>query len=417
MGVFLKLLFCFLVIALYNADFIHTKKTTVLCYMAAWSSTRVHQGRFTVADSDTDHCTHIVYAFMAINETTSKIQSVDRLIDLEEGGKGRGQLKELKALKTKNQNIKVLVSVGGYSEGSVKFSEMASSSSKKTTFINSLVKFIRDWELDGIDLCWQFPGQRGGSAADRKNFISLLGDIKRVFQPLGWLLTVHIIAKRHVIDLGYDVKSISQIADYINLAAVEYHGPWDRSTGIMAPLKSINENNVEYMVNYTIQRGAIPSKILLGLPTYGHAYVVQDDIQPGNYLGLFSDQTFLSQYTNEYGIIAYNEICYDIKTVDGWNQELDRDSVTPVAYNGNRFVSYDDKQSLIEKAKLVNKYNLGGVMLWSLDMDDFLGLCHNVRYPLLTAVTEYLDREDGSSSNENHCNKRKKKPVVEEYGK
>lgn len=59
--------------------------------MAAWASTRVHQGRFTVRDSDTEHCTHVVYAFMAINETTSEIQSVNPLIDLDVGGKGRGK--------------------------------------------------------------------------------------------------------------------------------------------------------------------------------------------------------------------------------------------------------------------------------------------------------------------------------------
>ncbi|XP_014289753.1 probable chitinase 2 [Halyomorpha halys] len=414
MGLILKLSFCFLAITLYNADFIHARKATVLCYMAAWASTRVHQGRFTVRDADTDHCTHIVYAFMTINPTTSQIQTIDPMIDFEEGGRGRGQLKELKELKAKHPNIKVLVSVGGYSQGSVRFSEMASSSSKKTTFINSLVKFIRDWELDGIDICWQFPGQRGGTAADKTNFVTLLEDIKKVFRPSGWLLTVHIIAKRYVIDLGYNVRSISQIADYINLAAVEYHGPWDRSTGIMAPLRSENEGNVDSMVNYTIQRGAERSKVLLGLPTYGHAYVVQDDIERGNYLNLFSDQTFLSQYTNEKGIIAYHELCYDMKTVQGWNEETDVASATPVAYYGNRFVSYDNAESLKKKAALVKKYNLGGIMLWSLDMDDFLGLCHNVRYPLLTAVTEYLNQEDGSSSNNGN---RRKKPVVEEYGK
>ncbi|WP_277214162.1 glycosyl hydrolase family 18 protein, partial [Isoptericola croceus] len=88
------------------------------------------------------------------------------------------------------------------------------------------------------------------------------------------------------------------------------------------------------------------------------------------------------------------------KTVSGWNEEFDRDSVTPVAYNDNRFVSYDNERSLIEKANLVNRFKLGGIMLWSLDMDDFLGLCHNKVYPLLTAVTEYLDRDDATSSNQ-----------------
>ena len=62
------------------------------------------------------------------------------------------------------------------------------------------------------------------------------------------------------------------------------------------------------MVEYVLKKGTIPGKILLGLPTYGHAYVTQEVVKRGEYLGLVSDQTFTSQFTNEAGIIAYNEV-------------------------------------------------------------------------------------------------------------
>ena len=58
--------------------------------MAAWASTREHQGKFTVRDADTQHCTHIVYAFLGLNQTTSTVQSLNTLIDFPEDGKGRG---------------------------------------------------------------------------------------------------------------------------------------------------------------------------------------------------------------------------------------------------------------------------------------------------------------------------------------
>ncbi|XP_014273391.1 probable chitinase 2 [Halyomorpha halys] len=395
MGLFFKLFFCFLAVLLCNVDFIEAKKPTVVCYVAAWAS---YRGKFNIKDSDAQHCTHVIYAFMRINENTSEIRSADPLLDFEENN-GKGQLKELSVLKTRNPNIKILASVGGYLEGTVKFSEVARTSSMKNTFINSLIKFIRDWNLDGIDICWQFPG---GRTDDRQNFIKLLKDIKRVFEPEGWILTVHIIAHRHRIYDGYDVKAISQVVDYINLAAVEYHGPWKKTTGIMAPLNSSNENSVTYMVDLIVKRGAIASKILLGLPTYGHAYITKEKIRSDKYLGLTSDEAYASPWTNERGIIAYNEMCINLKNSSGWTEIFDENSSTPIAYKDNIFISFDNKKSLIEKAKLVNSYHLGGIMLWSLDMDDFSGQCHNKKYPMLSAVTDYLISEAENASNQDN---------------
>ncbi|CAH1403768.1 unnamed protein product [Nezara viridula] len=392
MEAFLKLCFCFLTVLLFNVDFIEGKKPVVTCYVAAWA---VNRGKWNISEADTKHCTHIIYAYMGMNENTSEIMNVDPLIDLEEEGKGKAQLKQLTELKKANPDLKILASVGGWLQGSVKFSEMARTSSKSTTFINSLIKFIRQWELDGIDICWQFPGQRGGKPEDRKNFVNLLKDIKKTFVPEGWLLTVHIIAHRDKIRLGYDVKSISDAVDYINLAAVEYNGPWMRNTGIMAPLNSTDGNNVIASLDYVLQRGANSSKILLGLPTYGHAYITDDKIEiEKKYIGLPSDHAFPSPWTQEPGIIAYNEICFNLKNDKNWKEGFDKNSSTPFAYVDKIFVSFDNKRSLIEKAKLVISRRLGGMMLWSLDMDDFQGVCHNESYPMLSAVTDFLISEE-----------------------
>lgn len=45
---------------------------------------------------------------------------------------------------------------------------------------------------------------------------------------------------------------------------------------------------------------------------------------------------------------------------------------------------------MIEKVKLINDMDLGGVMIWSLETDDFKGNCGN-KYPLLTAVNDALN--------------------------
>lgn len=40
-------------------------------------------------------------------------------------------------------------------------------------------------------------------------------------------------------------------------------------------------------------------------------------------------------------------------------------------------ISYDNPQSITDKVRLVQKYKLAGVMIWSIDTDDFHGDCEN----------------------------------------
>lgn len=82
------------------------------------------------------------------------------------------------ALKNTNPNLKVLAVVGGWNEGSKKYSIMAADPNKRRTFIESSLKFIQDNNFDGLDLDWEYPAQREGAPHDKQNFVTLLKEIK-----------------------------------------------------------------------------------------------------------------------------------------------------------------------------------------------------------------------------------------------
>merc|ERR1712008_635002 len=64
----------------------------------------------------------------------------------------------------------------------------------------------------------------------------------------------------------------------------------------------------------------------------------------------------------------------------------------PYAYKNAEWVSFDDIDTIEEKMALLRKWNLGGAMVWALDLDDFNNQCGGGSYPLLKTINKGLGR-------------------------
>lgn len=87
---------------------------------------------------------------------------------------------------------------------------MASSSSDRATFIQSVVEFLEKYDFDGLDLDWEYPAARGGKAEDKANFAALVTEMKTAFKPKNYLLTAAVSAGKWFMDPAYDVPTVSQ---------------------------------------------------------------------------------------------------------------------------------------------------------------------------------------------------------------
>ena len=63
-------------------------------------------------------------------------------------------------MKSRNKNLKVLLSIGGWNFPSNFFSGMVSDKTSRSTFIKSCQSFMSQYGFDGIDLDWEFPKLR-----------------------------------------------------------------------------------------------------------------------------------------------------------------------------------------------------------------------------------------------------------------
>ncbi|NWJ06740.1 CHIA chitinase, partial [Crypturellus undulatus] len=144
----------------------------------------------------------------------------------------------------------------------------------------------------------------------------------------------------------------------------------------------------DYAMNYWKSNGAPAEKLLVGFPTYGHNFDLQNpsDTAVG---APISGPGPAGPYTRQAGTLAYYEICTFLDS--GATQAWDTPQDVPYAYKDSTWVGYDNIKSFNIKADWLKKNNYGGAMVWSLPMDDFTGsFCKEGKYPLITTLKNAL---------------------------
>src|SRR5436190_10869453 len=344
-----------------------------------------------------------------------------------------GNFNQLAKVKAAHPNVKVVMSLGGWTLSKY-FSDVAATNASRQAFVRSCIDLILEGNLptggwptqaggdgvaaglfDGIDIDWEYPGIDPGngadhSPADRHNATLLLQEFRRQLDAYGattgkhYLLTADLPAGNVNSTGSFELAAVAQTTDWINLLTLDFHGSWDSWTDFNSPFSldpkeppvgggAIQSTwSTRGTVDYYLANGVPADKLVVGVPFYGKRYVGV----PGTNNGLY--QPFTSQGWPFNDSPTFHELV-DTGLTDGnlnvigptavaapKNQGNDQQGINGFIWywngpagaawlynptlDGGTFISYMDPHAVVERAQLVNGKHLRGLWAWEVSQDD-----------------------------------------------
>lgn len=279
----------------------------------------------------------------------------------ESGTNAYGCVKQLFLQKKKNRQLKLLLSIGGWT-WSPKFAPVARTDAGRRRFASSAVKLMGDWGFDGLDVDWEYPKD----AAEASDFVKLLEECRRALDAYAarnapryrFALTIAVPAGRTNYQ-RLDMKRMAPFVDGWHLMAYDYTGSWESKTGHQANLYRSRSNpaatpaDTQTALAYYRSQGVDPRKILLGLPLYGRSFTGTD--------GLGKPYSGVGKGSVEAGIWQYKAL-----PRSGAKEIWDAEAWASYSYDAKarELVSYDNVDSARRKATFLVQQKLGGAVFW-----------------------------------------------------
>ncbi|WVR09441.1 hypothetical protein IAU60_006508 [Kwoniella sp. DSM 27419] len=318
------------------------------------------------------HLTHINYAFGNVNKESGEVALSDSWADVEihydgdswndPGTNLYGCLKAIYLLKKRNRNLKVLLSIGGWTYSP----NIAGITGQhwRANFVRSAVQLVEDVGLDGLDIDYEYPK----TPEEAHGYVMLLRELRhgleglaqRKGRPRGqYQLTV-------AAPCGMDnmqilrVKEMDESLDFWNVMAYDFAGSWDSVSGHQANLYADNPHasSVDKAVRFYSHQGVHPSKLVIGMPVYGRAFTNTDGIG-APYQGV--------------GEGSWEGGMWDYKALPHPGAQVYNDHRLGASYSYDPakrvLITYDTQPIVTQKAQYINQNRLGGAMFWELDAD------------------------------------------------
>ena len=222
-------------------------------------------------------------------------------------------------------------------------SKMLSDYKSRENVINQIIKYIKQYNLDGINIDFE-----GMYETDKDNFSRFLIEIRPRLNEIGAVLSVDVTAPDGAPEwsLCYDRYTIGKVADYVMFMAYDQYGVSATKAGTTAGHNWVEANVKKFLGQEEVKA----EKIILGIPFYTRVWkeingnVISSVVNIGNVNNLIPSNA--------------------TKT---WDEDLQQYYVEYKKGGATYKIWVEDEKSIEAKLDLVSKYNLGGAAYWEYD--------------------------------------------------
>jgi chitinase len=332
-------------------------KPVIIAYVGGF------RGLIDVDKISPDKITHINYAFVDVKD--GKAFLTNEVTDTT-------NFRKLNELKQKNPDLKILISIGGWA-WSRNFSDAVLTTEGQKTFAKSAVEIMKNYNLDGVDIDWEYPAIPGDEGnvyrpEDKQNYTLMFEAIRAELNILEketgkkYLLTTAVGGFQKFID-NTEMGKAQQYLDYVNIMTYDYHPDKQavHHTNLYASDKYELKQSADIAIKAYITAGVPVEKLVMGIAFYGRTYTLEKGSSKG--IG--------DPVTEQIRGAGYTYIKDSLVNRNENYRYWDESARAPYLFNFYKgiFVTYDDEESVKEKCQYVLENKMAGVMFWEYSSD------------------------------------------------
>jgi len=325
---------------------------------------------------DANKLTHINYAFVDVQDSMAWLTNLET---------DTVNFRILNKLKEVNPDLKILISIGGWS-WSGNFSDAVLTPDSRYKFAKTSVDIVADYDLDGVDIDWEYPGQIGDNNVfrpeDKQNYTLMFEAIRKELDELSkntgkyYELTTAVGASYSYIEHTEMDKAVKYL-DYVNLMTYDFYTSGDSAghhSNLYPPEDYDKDASAHKTFHLFVEAGVPADKLVMGLPFYGRSWIMKSADKHGINMPV--------EGRARGG--GYTYIKDSLVDKNGFVRYWDENAKAPYLFNSetNQLITYDDEESVKLKCEYVIDNNMAGMMFWQYASD--------TNEYLLDAINEHL---------------------------